>query len=63
MSDKTPEKLSEDDQARVDRYLNSGYNRTPRKGFKPLLLLAILIFVVWGIGYGSALIAKLAGVE
>lgn len=63
MSEQTPEKLSEEDQARVDRYLNSGYNRTSRKGFKPLVLLIILAFVVWGIGYGSALITKLAGVE
>lgn len=55
-------KLYPEDQAKVDRYLNRGYNATPRKGFKPFLLLLILAFVVWGIGFGAAMITKLAGI-
>lgn len=55
-----PEKkiLSDDDQAKVDRYLSSGYNTTERRGFKPFLLLLVLVVVVWGIGAGAAAITK-----
>jgi len=60
-----PEKkvLSDEDQAKVDRYLNSGYNTTERRGFKPLVLLLVLVVVVWGIGAGASLITRLAGIE
>lgn len=39
-------KLSAEDQARVDEYLVSGYNRTERKPFRPLRLLVVLTFIV-----------------
>lgn len=63
MSEQPIKKLSDEDQARVDRYLHRGYNQTERKSFKPFLLLAFLAFVVWGIGTGAGLIGKLAGIE
>lgn len=63
MSDQPIKKLSDEDQARVDGYLNRGYNETARRGFKPFILLLFLAFVVWGIGSGAGLIGRLAGVE
>lgn len=54
--------LYPEDQARVDRYLSSGYNTTERKPFKPLLLLVVLVVVVWAIGYGASLITGAAGI-
>lgn len=42
--------LSPEDQARVDQVVNSGYNTTERKPFKPLRLFFILAIVVIVIG-------------
>ena len=43
-------KLSPEDQARVDQVVNSGYNSTERRPFRPLRLLLVLWIVVSLIG-------------
>ena len=43
-------KLSPEDQARVDQVINSGYNRTERKPFRPWHLLFILWIIVTAMG-------------
>jgi hypothetical protein len=42
--------LSPEDQERVDSVLNSGYNSTERRPFRPLRLLFILWIVVTCLG-------------
>ena len=54
--------LSDEDQARVDRYLNTGYNDTERKPFRPLRMMVMLLLVVSGLSVLSLLIAQQAGV-
>jgi hypothetical protein len=46
MSDNQERVLSEEDQAKVDRYLQSGYNETERKPFRGVKLLVILYGIV-----------------
>ena len=53
--------LSKEDQARVESVINSGYNRTERKPFHPLRLLAVLWIVVAILGGVSWLIGKNSG--
>jgi len=48
MQDST--KLSPEDQAKVDQVINSGYNSTERKPFRPLRLLFILWIIVSAMG-------------
>lgn len=55
-------KLSEEDQARVDEFLQSGYNRTEKKPYRPLLLLLILWVVVTALGGVAYWLTKSAGV-
>lgn len=55
-------KLYPEDQQRVDRYLQSGYNRVERKPFRPFALLGILILLVTVFTGLSLMIAKVAGV-
>lgn len=63
MSEQPIKQLSDEDQALVDGYLKRGYNETPRRGFKPFILLLFLAVVVYGIGMGAGLIVDLAGIE
>ncbi|WP_160151617.1 DUF3094 family protein [Microbulbifer sp. ALW1] len=57
-----PKKLSADDQARVDRYLESGHNDVERKPFRPLLLLGIILVVLTLLSLLSLFIARTKGV-
>ena len=54
--------LSDEDQARVDQYLVSGFNDTERKPFRPLRMMAMLLVVVSGLSGLSLLIARMNGV-
>jgi hypothetical protein len=54
--------LSEEDQARVDRFVRTGVNATEKKPFRPLLLIVFLIVVVTGFSLLSQLLARMAGV-
>ncbi|WOX07100.1 DUF3094 family protein [Microbulbifer pacificus] len=58
----TPKKLSAEDQARVDRYLRSGYNDVERKPFRPILLLVAIVGVLTLLSLLSLLIAQTKGV-
>lgn len=55
-------KLSEEDQARVDEYLRSGYNSVERKPFRPLILMVILLIAVTSLTLLSMGIARYTGV-
>ena len=66
MSDKPDEhpekKLSDEDQARVDKYLRSGANKVERKPFRPLLLLLVIVGVLTLLSLLSIFIARTKGV-
>jgi hypothetical protein len=47
---------------RVEQFLRSGYNDTPRKPFRPLLLMVVLTAVVAALSSLSLWIARLNGV-
>jgi len=51
-------RLSPEDQARVDQVINSGYNMTERRPFRPLLLLLFLAIVVTMISLAAVGYAK-----
>ncbi|MFT7288249.1 MAG: hypothetical protein ACI87W_002365 [Halieaceae bacterium] len=55
-------KLNPEDQQRVDAFLSRGVNSVPRKPFKPLILLAILIVIVGTLGMFSQWLAHTAGI-
>ncbi|AOS96712.1 hypothetical protein AUP74_01252 [Microbulbifer aggregans] len=55
-------KLSDEDQAKVDKYLHTGVNRVERKPFRPLLLLGIIVGVLTVLSLVSLLIARTKGV-
>lgn len=55
-------KLSDADQAKVDKYLHSGVNRVERKPFRPLLLLLVIVGVLTALSLLSILIARTKGV-
>ncbi|WP_226664563.1 DUF3094 family protein [Microbulbifer aggregans] len=55
-------KLSDQDQARVDQYLQSGHNDVERKPFRPFLLLAVIVGVLTALSLLSLLIARTKGV-
>lgn len=57
-----PKKLSDEDQARVDQYLNSGHNDVERKPFRPFLLLGVIVGVLTALSLLSLLIARTKGV-
>ena len=44
------DRLSPEDQARVDQVINSGYNSTERKPFRPFRLLFVLWVIVSAMG-------------
>lgn len=54
--------LSDEDLARVNDYLASGYNDTERKPFRPLRMMLLLLVVVAGLSALSMFIASKAGV-
>lgn len=54
--------LSEEDQARVDAYLKSGYNSVERKPFRPWLMMGLLLVVVTMLTGLSLWIANVSGV-
>ena len=55
-------RLSQEDQAKVDQFVNSGINSVERKPFRPLRLLVFLVVVVTGLSALSLLLARSAGV-
>ncbi|HSG59989.1 MAG TPA: DUF3094 family protein [Pseudomonadales bacterium] len=61
MSDNQERVLSEEDQAKVDRYLQSGYNETERKPFRGVKLLVILYGIVILLSLMSLGLGSLAG--
>jgi hypothetical protein len=58
----TERKLSEEDQARVDEYLCSGYNSVERKPFRPMRLMVMLLVAVTLMTFLSLFIARYSGV-
>ena len=54
--------LSEEDQARVDRFISTGVNATEKKPFRPILLILLLIVVVTGFSLLSQILERMAGV-
>ncbi len=56
-------RLSAEDQARVDQYLRSGYNRVERKPFRPLRLLGFLAIIVTALTVLSLGLTRLAGIS
>ncbi|WP_428819878.1 DUF3094 family protein [Microbulbifer sp. MCCC 1A16149] len=57
-----PKKLSDEDQAKVDAYLKSGYNDVERKPFRPFLLLGVILVVLTALSLLSLVIARTKGV-
>jgi hypothetical protein len=57
-----PVKLSSEDQARVDAYLNSPVHRYERRPFRPWLLMLVLTIVVVGLTVLSLLYAWQHGI-
>ncbi|MBN8429922.1 DUF3094 family protein [Microbulbifer salipaludis] len=57
-----PKQLSDEDQARVDRYLTRGHNDVERKPFRPFLLLGIILAVLTLLSLLSLFIARTKGV-
>ena len=51
-------KLSDEDQAKVDKYLQSGVNKVKRKPFRPLLLLLVIVGVLTALSLLSVFIAR-----
>lgn len=54
-------KLSDEDMAKVERYLHSGFNDRERQPFKPMRLMLMLIVVVISLGALSIGLAKMIG--
>ena len=55
-------KLSDDEQAKVDGFLERGVNSVERKPFRPLRLIFLLMAVVAGFSLLSQGIAQWAGI-
>jgi len=55
-------RLSSEDQAKVDEFLNQGVNSVERKPFRPFRLLLVLLVLVSGLSVLSLYLARLAGV-
>ena len=56
-------KLSPEDQARVDGFLQRGVNSVERKPFRPFRLLLILAVIVTIISVFSLFLARLNGIS
>ena len=52
-------RLNPDDQQRVEQYLQLPQNQVERRPFRPWLLLAVVVFVVIGMGLLSRLLSYL----
>ena len=59
---KPPRKLSPEDQAKVDQFLQEGYNDVDRKAFRPGILFIILFGVLLVFSAIAFLIARSVGV-
>lgn len=55
-------RLYPEDQARVDRYLHSGYNSVERRPFRPFRLLLILLVIISAFSGLSVLIPRMMGI-
>jgi hypothetical protein len=55
--------LTEQDQARVDEYLSSGFNKTEKKPYHPWILLLILFVIVSGMGFFAIWFTGFVGIE
>lgn len=55
-------RLSSEDQARIDEFLASGVNSVERRPFRPLILLLVSLAALTGFSLLSVLIARLSGV-
>ncbi|WP_444943411.1 DUF3094 family protein [Microbulbifer sp. ZKSA006] len=62
MLDPSAKKLSDEDQAKVDRYLQSGVNSVERKPFRPWMLLLGLAALLTLLSLLSLYIAQTKGV-
>lgn len=58
----TENKLSEEDQTRIEKYLSHSIHQVERKPFRPWLLLLVVILVMTGLSLFSYVIAYLHGV-
>lgn len=54
-------KLTPDDQRKVDSYLSAPQHQVERKPFRPLLMLAIVLFIVLALGVLSRMLSLLVG--
>ena len=55
-------RLYPEDQAKVDEFVKRGINSVPRKPFRPMRLLLLLIAVVLGLSVLSQFLARWAGI-
>ncbi|MFC6634268.1 DUF3094 family protein [Microbulbifer taiwanensis] len=62
MPEKPENKLSDGDQAKVDKYLHSSVNWVERKPFRPLLLLLVIVGVLTLLSLVSIFIVRTKGV-
>jgi len=56
-----PRKLSDEDKARVEQYLNTPVHRVKRKPFRPIYLLIMLMVVMSSLLILSQWLASLVG--
>ncbi|WP_346838648.1 DUF3094 family protein [Microbulbifer sp. SAOS-129_SWC] len=56
------QRLSAEDQVKVDNYLQSGVNSVERKPFRPWLLLGVILVVMTLLSLLSYFIARVKGV-
>lgn len=54
-----PSRLSTEDQQRVDEYLSAPQHQVNRRPFRPLLLLALVLGTVIGLGLLSRVLGSL----
>jgi len=59
---KPPRKLYPEDQAKVDQYLQEGYNDVERKAFRPGLLFIVLFGILLVFSGIAFLVARSVGV-
>ncbi|WNZ56776.1 DUF3094 family protein [Microbulbifer sp. ANSA003] len=62
MLDPSEKKLSDEDQAKVDKYLQSGINSVERKPFRPWVLLLGLLALLTLLSLLSLYIAQTKGI-
>lgn len=55
--------ISDEDQALVNEYLSTGYNKTEKKPYHPWILLLILFVVVSAMGFFAIWLADFMGIE